>query len=74
VRAACFPAAICLAATFDTELARRVGEALGEDAESKGVRCLLAPTVCNHRHPLGGRNFESFSEDVSAMPVSTFCQ
>lgn len=24
---------------------------------------LLAPTVCMHRHPLGGRNFESFSED-----------
>jgi beta-glucosidase len=24
---------------------------------------LLAPTVCIHRHPLGGRNFESFSED-----------
>ncbi|KAL3489914.1 glycoside hydrolase superfamily [Aspergillus germanicus] len=63
VRSACFPAASCLAATFDTELARRVGEALGEEAESKGVRCLLAPTVCNHRHPLGGRNFESFSED-----------
>lgn len=29
----------------------------------KGARCLLAPTVCIHRHPLGGRNFESFSED-----------
>ncbi|KAL2817127.1 glycoside hydrolase superfamily [Aspergillus granulosus] len=63
VSAACFPAASCLAATFNADLARRVGEALGEEADSKGVRCLLAPTVCNHRHPLGGRNFESFSED-----------
>lgn len=30
---------------------------------TKGAYCLLAPTVCPHRHPLGGRNFESFSED-----------
>lgn len=37
--------------------------ALGEGALTKGAHCLLAPTVCIHRHPLGGRNFESFSED-----------
>ncbi|KAJ5883467.1 Beta-glucosidase B [Penicillium subrubescens] len=61
--AACFPAACCLAATFDANLAHQVGEALGEEAHTKGIRCLLAPTLCNHRHPLGGRNFEAFSED-----------
>lgn len=33
------------------------------EAKSKGVHCLLAPTVCIQRHPLGGRNFETFSED-----------
>lgn len=33
------------------------------EARHKGVQCLLAPTVCIHRHPLGGRNFESYSED-----------
>lgn len=37
--------------------------ALGEETHTKGARVLLAPTVCIHRHPLGGRNFESFSED-----------
>ncbi|KAL2802023.1 glycoside hydrolase superfamily [Aspergillus granulosus] len=61
--AACFPAACSVAATFDVDLARRVGVALGEETITKGAHCLLGPTVCIHRHPLGGRNFESFSED-----------
>ncbi|CAH0003812.1 unnamed protein product [Clonostachys byssicola] len=61
--AACFPAACSVAATFDIDIAHRIGVALGEEARTKGARSLLAPTVCIHRHPLGGRNFESFSED-----------
>jgi len=61
--AACFPAASCVAATFDMAAAYKVGQALADETRSKGARCLLAPTVCIHRHPLGGRNFESFSED-----------
>ncbi|KAH7141905.1 glycoside hydrolase superfamily [Dactylonectria macrodidyma] len=61
--AACFPAACSVASTFDMDVARRIGVALGEESLTKGARCLLAPTVCIHRHPLGGRNFESFSED-----------
>jgi beta-glucosidase len=36
---------------------------LAEETKTKSARVLLAPTMCNHRHPLGGRNFESFSED-----------
>lgn len=63
VTAACFPAASSIASTFDADLARRVGVALGQETATKGARCLLGPTVCIHRHPLGGRNFESFSED-----------
>ncbi|KAJ5749170.1 uncharacterized protein N7511_010866 [Penicillium nucicola] len=61
--AACFPASCLLAATWDVEAARNIGNALAEETQSKGARALLAPTVCPHRHPLGGRNFESFSED-----------
>ncbi|KAF5685195.1 beta-glucosidase [Fusarium denticulatum] len=61
--AACFPAACLMASTFDVNLAKRIGTALAEETHSKGARCLLAPTMCLHRHPLGGRNFESFSED-----------
>lgn len=36
---------------------------MAEEAKARQANILLAPTVCMHRHPLGGRNFESFSED-----------
>jgi beta-glucosidase len=62
-RAACFPAAVCSAATWDPANAKRIGHALAEETKTKSARVILAPTMCNHRHPLGGRNFESFSED-----------
>lgn len=52
-----------MASTFDVDIAYRIGVALGEETLTKGARCLLGPTMCAHRHPLGGRNFESFSED-----------
>ena len=42
---------------------RKVGENLAEEVKARGADVLLAPTVCLHRSPLGGRNFESFSED-----------
>jgi beta-glucosidase len=60
---ACFPCGTALAASFDPELAREVGAALGEEARAKGARVLLGPTVNLHRHPLGGRHFECGSED-----------
>jgi beta-glucosidase len=60
---ACFPVAIALAATWNTALIERIGEALGEEARTKEANLLLAPTVNIHRSPLNGRNFECFSED-----------
>lgn len=60
---ACFPVSIALAATWNTGLVQRVGQALGEEAKTKGAHILLAPTVNIHRSPLAGRNFECFSED-----------
>jgi beta-glucosidase len=60
---ACFSVGIALAATWNTELIERVGQALAQEALSKGARVLLAPTVNIHRSPLNGRNFECFSED-----------
>ncbi|KAG6817888.1 hypothetical protein H0H87_001720 [Tephrocybe sp. NHM501043] len=59
----CFPASTGLGSSFDIELARRVGESLGDECRVKGTHVLLAPTVNTQRSPLGGRGFESFSED-----------
>ncbi|KAH8811068.1 glycoside hydrolase superfamily [Xylogone sp. PMI_703] len=61
--AACFPAPVLLAASWNLDIARQVGRAIGQEVLSKGAQLLLGPTICTHRHPLGGRNFESFSED-----------
>ncbi|KAF4500746.1 Beta-glucosidase B [Fusarium agapanthi] len=63
IKSACFPAACNLAATFDLDLAEKFGKALGAESARERVNCMLGPTVCMHRHPLGGRNFESYSED-----------
>lgn len=63
VTAAAFPVGIALAATWDPELVYEVGQALAEEAQSKGAGVLLAPTVNMHRSPLNGRNFECYSED-----------
>jgi beta-glucosidase len=63
VKAACFPARISLASTWNSDLVERVGQALAREAKMKGAQVLLAPTVNIQRSPLGGRNFECFSED-----------
>ncbi len=63
VKATCFPAEISLASTWNTDLVERVGQALAQEAKMKGAQVLLAPTVNIQRSPLGGRNFECFSED-----------
>jgi beta-glucosidase len=52
-----------LAATWDPEVARRVGEGLGRDARARGVNFLLALGVNIVRSPVSGRNFEYLSED-----------
>ncbi|RKE16977.1 glycoside hydrolase family 3 C-terminal domain-containing protein [Streptomyces sp. TLI_171] len=57
------PCATALAAGWDERLVTRMGELLASEARRKGVHLLLAPTLNLHRSPLGGRNFECFSED-----------
>ena len=54
---------VSLAATWDTNFARTLGESLGRDARSRNVNFLLGPGVNIARSPIGGRNFEYFSED-----------
>ncbi|KAI0909196.1 glycosyl hydrolase family 3 N terminal domain-containing protein [Ustulina deusta] len=62
-KAALFPCGISLAATWNKDLLYQVGQHLAGEVQARSAQILLAPTVCMHRHPLGGRNFESFSED-----------
>ncbi|WP_280503975.1 glycoside hydrolase family 3 C-terminal domain-containing protein [Nocardia farcinica] len=61
--ATCFPPAVGLAQSWDVELVRRVGVALGHEARAAGVDVLLGPGINIKRDPRGGRNFEYFSED-----------
>ncbi len=58
-----YAAGAALAASWDIDLARKVGEGLGKDARARGVNFLLGPGVNISRSPLAGRNFEYFSED-----------
>ena len=60
---ACFPCAISIGSSWDLDQVKKIGVALGEEAQAKNVDVLLGPTINIHRHPLGGRHFESFSED-----------
>ncbi|KAJ7694074.1 glycoside hydrolase family 3 protein, partial [Mycena rosella] len=61
--AQCLPCATAMASTFDPELIQKVGAFLAAEAKSKSSVVLLAPTCNIQRTPLGGRAFESFSED-----------
>ncbi|EKV12238.1 Beta-glucosidase B [Penicillium digitatum] len=63
VSAASLPTGVSLAATWDKTVMRDVCQVLIAEAKSKEADVLLGPTVCIPRTPLGGRNFEAYSED-----------
>lgn len=68
-----YAAGIALAASWDPELARRVGTMMGKDARARGVNFILAPGMNIYRTPMNGRNFEYLGEDpylASRMAVS----
>jgi beta-glucosidase len=58
-----YAAGIALAASWDVDLAGRVGAMIGRDARARGVHFLLGPGVNIYRAPMCGRNFEYFGED-----------
>ena len=55
--------ASALSASWDVDLVKQVGEALGEECQAQSINILLGPGVNIKRSVLGGRNFEFFSED-----------
>ena len=63
VPATCFPPAAGLSSSWNPELIRQVGEAMGEECIQEKVAVILGPGVNIKRNPLGGRCFEYWSED-----------
>ncbi|KAK9457094.1 glycoside hydrolase superfamily [Dipodascopsis uninucleata] len=63
IPAACFPCGTALGATWDQALLQNAGWTMGEEAKAKGAHVILGPTINMQRSPLGGRGFESISED-----------
>ncbi len=61
--ATCFPTASCLAASWDLDLIKELGKALADECKALNVDVLLGPGTNMKRSPLGGRNFEYYSED-----------
>jgi len=58
-----FPSGVAMAATWDTELVQREGQAIGQEVKALGRDMILGPTVNINRVPLWGRNFEGYGED-----------
>ena len=63
IETVCYPTAAALASSFDRDVMRRLGEALGQECQAENVAMLLGPGLNIKRSPLCGRNFEYFSED-----------
>ncbi len=61
--ATAWPVEMLLAQTWNTELMKQVGEAVGKEMAQFGITVWLAPGMNIHRNPLGGRAFEYYSED-----------
>lgn len=63
IETVCYPTAAALASSFDRDVMRKLGEALGQECQAENVAMLLGPGLNIKRSPLCGRNFEYFSED-----------
>jgi beta-glucosidase len=62
-----FPVAVTRAATFDRELERDIGRAIGKETLATGHNVILAPTINTLRHPGWGRGQETYGEDTYVL-------
>ncbi len=63
IEAICFPSGVTTACSFNRDLLYQLGDILGEECQAENIAVLLGPAINIKRSPLGGRNFEYFSED-----------
>lgn len=57
------PVATMLAQSWNEEIWKTAGDLVGGEMEEMGIDLWLAPGMNIQRNPLGGRNFEYYSED-----------
>lgn len=78
IRAGGFPFEVVIASTWNSDLAEKMGDAMGElclwakiQSENKAPNLTgwYAPAMNIHRTPFGGRNFEYFSEDSTLSGI-----
>lgn len=58
-----YPAGAGLSATWNTELAYKFGNSVGEESRARNKDVLLSPAINIIRTPLGGRTYEYLTED-----------
>jgi beta-glucosidase len=58
-----FPVGVAMGATWNPDRIREAAAAMAREARASGVNILLGPNINIQRTPLGGRNFETYSED-----------
>lgn len=75
IRCVAYPAATCLASSWNTALVREMYNVCGNELASYNVDILLGPGTNIHRDVLCGRNFEYFSEDpyLSGKMAAAVC-
>lgn len=63
IKGTAYPSEVVIASTYNTDLAKSMGQMVGNEALEKGVNGWYAPALNVHRSPFAGRNFEYYSED-----------